>query len=111
MPRGDRTGPAGMGPMTGRGMGYCANYPVPGFANVGTGYGVGRGFGGGRGRGFRQGPPAPGFGLGRGGLPRSMEFAEYQPNEGDELSVLREQGKNLETELKSIKERISTLDK
>ena len=23
MPQGDRTGPRGMGPMTGRGMGYC----------------------------------------------------------------------------------------
>jgi len=33
MPRGDRTGPLGMGPMTGRAAGYCAGYPVPGFAN------------------------------------------------------------------------------
>ena len=46
MPGGDGTGPAGMGPMTGRAAGYCAGYPVPGFMNpVG-----GRGFGG-RGRG------------------------------------------------------------
>jgi hypothetical protein len=33
MPRGDRTGPAGMGPMTGRAAGYCAGYPAPGFMN------------------------------------------------------------------------------
>jgi len=33
MPRGDRTGPAGMGPMTGRAAGYCAGYNVPGFIN------------------------------------------------------------------------------
>jgi hypothetical protein len=33
MPRGDGTGPMGMGPMTGRGAGYCAGYPVPGFMN------------------------------------------------------------------------------
>jgi len=33
MPRGDGTGPAGMGPMTGRAAGYCAGYPVPGFMN------------------------------------------------------------------------------
>jgi len=26
MPRGDRTGPRGMGPMTGRRAGYCADY-------------------------------------------------------------------------------------
>ena len=30
MPRGDGTGPAGFGPLTGRGAGYCAGYPVPG---------------------------------------------------------------------------------
>ena len=53
MPGGDRTGPAGMGPMTGRAAGYCAGYPVGGFMNPvgGRGYGGwGRGGGGGRGR-------------------------------------------------------------
>jgi hypothetical protein len=33
MPRGDRTGPAGMGPMTGRAAGYCAGYDMPGYMN------------------------------------------------------------------------------
>ena len=33
MPRGDRTGPAGMGPMTGRAAGYCAGYSTPGYMN------------------------------------------------------------------------------
>jgi hypothetical protein len=33
MPRGNRTGPMGMGPMTGRGAGYCAGFSVPGFMN------------------------------------------------------------------------------
>jgi len=33
MPRGDGTGPMGMGPMTGRAAGCCAGYPVPGFMN------------------------------------------------------------------------------
>ncbi len=33
MPLGDGTGPAGMGPMTGRAAGYCAGYPVPGYMN------------------------------------------------------------------------------
>ncbi len=48
MPGGDRTGPAGMGPMTGRAAGYCTGNQVPGFANpvAGRGYGFG-----GRGRG------------------------------------------------------------
>ncbi|MBN1664285.1 MAG: DUF5320 domain-containing protein [Deltaproteobacteria bacterium] len=77
MPGGDRTGPAGMGPMTGRAAGFCAGYPTPGYTNpapgVWQGYsrylpisrytqplaneawgtsGWGRGFRFGRGRGF-----------------------------------------------------------
>ena len=71
MPRGDRTGPSGMGPMTGRGMGSCASYPISDYADSsleqrngewrgfglgrkrGRGLGLGRGFGFGFGRGFR----------------------------------------------------------
>jgi len=53
MPWGDRTGPWGLGPMTGRGAGYCAGYPVPGYANPYLpGWGA-RGGGWGRGRGHR----------------------------------------------------------
>jgi hypothetical protein len=33
MPFGNGTGPRGMGPMTGRGAGYCAGFDQPGFAN------------------------------------------------------------------------------
>ncbi len=33
MSRGDRTGPEGMGPMSGRAAGYCARFDMPGFAN------------------------------------------------------------------------------
>jgi len=55
MPFGDGTGPRGMGPMTGRGAGYCAGFGMPGFANPipGRGWlGLRRGFGRGLGRGF-----------------------------------------------------------
>jgi hypothetical protein len=61
MPRGDRTGPWGLGPMTGRAAGYCAGYLAPGFMNPIRGYkrgfgrGGGRGFGRGWGRGFGRG--------------------------------------------------------
>ncbi len=49
MPRGDRTGPLGNGPMTGRGAGYCSGSGVPGYMSATIG--CGRGFGGGsRGR-------------------------------------------------------------
>ena len=33
MPYGDRTGPEGMGPRTGRAAGYCAGYDVAGYMN------------------------------------------------------------------------------
>ena len=60
----DGTGPMGQGPMTGRGMGYCApgapqtDVEQPVFGVGGVGYGVGRGGlprGGGRGRCFGGG--------------------------------------------------------
>ena len=55
MPRGDKTGPQGAGPMTGRRMGDCTD-----AENTGSGFGFGRRFfsrtqGGGRGFGFGRG--------------------------------------------------------
>jgi hypothetical protein len=64
MPGLDGTGPAGIGPMTGWGRGYCnpslgAYGPAPVFGPAYWGPGYGRGFargpGFGRGRGFRRG--------------------------------------------------------
>ena len=61
MPAGDRTGPRGMGSMTGRGMGYCGGYDAPGWANWGPGHRFyrrgGRGVRGGRWGGYGT-PPA-----------------------------------------------------
>jgi len=63
MPRGDRMGPSGEGPKSGRGMGYCMGNEHPGymnsFSNGGGGYGrryhAGPGYGRGGGVGFRGG--------------------------------------------------------
>lgn len=59
MPRGDKTGPEGMGPLTGRQMGYCAGNNSPGFTENerirGRGFGRGLRFGWGNGRGFGRG--------------------------------------------------------
>jgi hypothetical protein len=52
MPRGDRTGPMGTGPKTGRGAGLCGGNGAAGFMNRSAGLG---GFGrcrGGRGGGY-----------------------------------------------------------
>jgi len=43
MPGGDRTGPLGKGPMTGRQLGYGAGYDTPGFMK-GRGPGLRMGF-------------------------------------------------------------------
>lgn len=64
MPGGDRTGPQGTGPKTGKGQGIC-NSDKGKFQNQGQGKGSGRGQGqgGGSGRGQGQGG---GFGRGQG---------------------------------------------
>ena len=68
MPGFNRTGPAGMGPMTGRGLGYCnPSQTAYGPATAGgPGYfGPSYAQGSGRGRGFSSGF-RPGSGRGRG---------------------------------------------
>ena len=110
MPRGDRTGPMGSGPMTGRGMGYCAVSTGPGFTFPEPGYGFGRG--GGFGRGFGRG-----FGLGRGRgwrhpYPQATPYSTFQPlTEKQEMDALEEQAKILEDELNHLKKRQTELKK
>lgn len=71
MPAGDRTGPRGLGPRTGRGLGYCSGFGAPGFMYPGPGLGYGGGFG--FGRGFGRG-----MGRGRGfWRPRFGRFWGY----------------------------------
>ncbi|MDK2835960.1 MAG: hypothetical protein PWP21_737 [Thermosediminibacterales bacterium] len=113
MPRGDGTGPRGLGPMTGRGMGYCAGFPVPGYMNPGPGFGFGRGRGWwGRGRGWRNmyymtGVPGwARFGYG----PRWVEPVAPQYSEQQEAEMLKEEADYLEEELKAIKERLKELE-
>jgi len=66
MPAGNGMGPAGMGPMTGRGAGFCAGYPTPGYMNPYGGRYLNRGFGMGRGGGGFGRGGGMGFGRGRG---------------------------------------------
>lgn len=55
MPGGDRTGPMGTGPRTGRGMGYCSGYNRPGFISQVAAFRGGFGFRNwGAGRGWRN---------------------------------------------------------
>ena len=52
MPFGNRKGPSGLGPMTGRAAGHCSGNPTPGYMNATARRFLRRGAPGGRGRGF-----------------------------------------------------------
>ncbi|RKO66612.1 DUF5320 domain-containing protein [Desulfofundulus salinus] len=104
MPRGDRTGPWGMGAMTGRAMGYCAGYSVPGFASApgwwcrprrGSGWGAGR-----RSRFWWGGfPPATG-----------TPYVPYFPAPPEnEPGVLKAHISHLENILQAFKQRLEQI--
>ena len=114
MPGGNGTGPAGMGPMTGRAIGFCADHAVPGYANPvgGRGMGFGRGRGMGRGRGFGQGFGRAGVGYGAAVNPYAYGGAPFVPaiTPQQELDGLKGQAEYLEDTLDGIKKRIEELD-
>ena len=118
MPSGDRTGPMGMGPMSGRAAGYCAGFGMPGYMNPMAGRGFGMGFGrgrGARGRGFGGG--------GRGwrhmfyatGVPGWARFGGYsapnpQIDPETEKQALKNQADALQSELDFIRKRLSEIE-
>ena len=104
MPRGDRTGPAGMGPMTGRGLGGCSvgDHAITGNYARGFDYGAGRGgrpWGGGRGRCF---------GGGHGRMFNAPKPADMTVEH--ELASLKNQAALLEEQVSATKSRIEELE-
>jgi len=110
MPAFDGTGPAGMGPMTGRGMGPCN----PNFGGgYGYGRGMGRGFGrGGRGMGWGRMAMGPMYGSAMmPAYPQSMMPAYPQRiTKDEEKEVLTEDLDALKQEVSDIEKRLSELD-
>ncbi len=112
MPRGDGTGPRGLGPMTGRAAGYCAGFDAPGYANAAPGRGFGMGFGrgggfGGGGRGWRNRFYATGLpGWVRGGF--SAPYWNQSPDE--EKQTLKFRADALQSELESIRKRLEKIE-
>jgi hypothetical protein len=112
MPRGDGTGPMGMGSMTGRGTGYCAGSTAPGFASAGAGLGRGprcSGFaGGGFGRRnmfYATGQP----GWARFGAPAAAaNYPVADPEQ--ERAALKDRAEALGQELEQIKSRLDALE-
>lgn len=115
MPRGDGTGPNSFGPMTGRGLGFCAGYDTPGFTQQGFGgRGYGRGYGFGPGRGFRSY-----YGYGRGlrrgfapGTPAAPWSGYSYPaySEEDERNMLKDEAEFLRERLDSVEKRLSEME-
>ncbi len=122
MPRGDRTGPAGMGSMSGRAAGYCAGADMPGYAP-----GPGHGFRGGLGR--SRGSRGAGFERGHGwrcgfhatGMPGWMRFGGYgapygspastsKPDPELEQQTLTHKAEALQSELDVIRNRLSEIE-
>ena len=123
MPRGDGTGPAGMGPMTGRAAGYCAGYPSPGYMNPvpGRGFGAyGRGGGWGRRNWFyatglpgwqRAGMGMPAYGMPPAyPTPYAAPFGPV-PTAQQELDMLKGQAEYFEDALEGIRKRIDELQR
>lgn len=114
MPSGDRTGPSGMGPRTGRAFGYCSGFDTPGYVK-GAGGGYGRGMGGGRGMGRGMGH-GRGFHAGWGfGYPSPQPAGQwpYPPemNREDEIRMLKSQIDSLERSRKAMEKRLGELGK
>lgn len=139
MPRGDRTGPTGMGPRSGRAAGYCAGYDTPGFMSRFFGRGAclrrpnqrlgqlrpagrsvswGGGFGNRGGRfGWRnmfRNTGSRGFGW-LAGLPGWMRFGgnfseQPYPDAGAEKKALENQVDFLKSQLDQLQKRLSVLE-
>ena len=108
MPGGDRTGPRGMGPMTGRAAGYCAGFAEPGYVDAGPTMGRGRGYrrGGGGGWGFGQGR---GHRMGRRMGRPNLSPAYPAPASDQEKQMLLNQISDLQSELTAIKNRLGEI--
>ncbi|MBN1932830.1 MAG: DUF5320 domain-containing protein [Desulfobacterales bacterium] len=111
MPRGDGTGPMGIGSMTGRAAGYCAGFNGPGFTNVVRG----RGYisGAGRGRGWRHmyyATGLPGWMRGYPGNAEPYAAPNIEPNIEMEKQFLKGQADNLQRQLGEIKKRLVALE-
>ena len=101
MPRGDRTGPLGEGPMTGRQLGYGAGYDSPGYTK-GPGRGWGRGLLG-RGRGFF------GRGFGFGAFGRGWAEPATMEAQPDDMVQLKSDVNALQSGLHSLLDRLDKL--
>ncbi|MBN1619387.1 DUF5320 domain-containing protein [candidate division WOR-3 bacterium] len=102
MPGGNKTGPWGAGSRTGRGMGFCAGYPVAGFMNWG--------FGGGRrqfaGRGFRRMFNWSGY---PNWQPLGFSGANFSDDNSNDKESLKQTAEALKAQLDQINRRLEEM--
>ena len=113
MPGGDRNGPTGLGPVTGRGLGYCTKHVSPGYAysslEARSDYGFGFRGRSGRGRRNRNRYWDPAWD-GYSDLERSFVTPYHRGRTlQEEWKWLHEEIKRTDEELKEMKKRISEL--
>jgi hypothetical protein len=110
VPFGDGTGPMGMGPMIGRGAGYCGGYGRPGFTNPafgpagGYGYGY-RGYGyPGYGAlyGYSATPYAPPIGVPPASVMNSEQEYDYLKNQ---VQIVRSQLEQIESRMRELEKK------
>lgn len=98
MPGLNGTGPRGLGPLTGRGMGVCGTNGATNAYGYGRGLGYGRGFG--CGRGFR------GYGYNN----NFTQNSQIPMNAENEKSLLQNQEEFLKSQLASIQKRLDEIE-
>jgi hypothetical protein len=99
MPGRDGTGPLGMRPGSGRGLGPCAGYPTAPYSGCGMGFG--------RGRGYRRIATATGLpGWIRYGYPAMPAAADP----AQEKALLQNQANFLEAQLEQVKNQLKNLE-
>jgi hypothetical protein len=110
MPGFDRSGPMGLGPMTGGRRGLCnptnTGYDTRfvGAFGFGRGMGLGRGFRGGFGRGM-------GRAFGWRGWNQPTYYPAYAQNIEEELNMLKAEANSVKNSLDMINRRIAELEK
>ena len=123
MPRGDRRGPEGAGPVTGRALGYCAGNNQPGFAadaapqeagrgyrsGAGRGPGFGHGCGKGRGMGYRRAAGRPRGAYYAPAAENDVEDLNNQESRDREVTRLENLANTLSSELEIVKKQIEEL--
>ncbi|SEM04089.1 hypothetical protein SAMN04489760_10315 [Syntrophus gentianae] len=102
MPRGDGTGPMGIGPMTGRGAGLCSRLGATGYSDVPPAYGMGYG------RGWRNRFFASGlFGWMR---PAGYAAPYQRPDPELEKQMLKREADTLRAELNYLQKRLDEME-